>query len=83
MSEKTGAPKRTSDDDTVTVVQVPSEHAQKVIDFVRSLEPTPDVTGYDFSGSVSFRRISISGSGCSTTGGSMRPSDFSCQDEDA
>ena len=80
----------TPEDGGLTVVAVPAEHAQAVIDFVAGLETeATDVTGHMLSrgtiGGISSGTLAAKGrtlSGCWQTGGTFDGTDWSCSDTD-
>ena len=72
----------TTNEPTVTVIQVPDDHAAKVMEYVKTLQQEADVTGYAFSRPTAATGGPISGTGCSVTGGTLSPSDFNCKDSD-
>jgi hypothetical protein len=95
MAETKNTKDTTQQDTLVTVVQVPDEHAERVIEFARSLqEQDAEVTGYNFPGAVSVGGTSpigggipggisnLSGSNCVVTGPKLKPNDFDCGDSD-
>jgi hypothetical protein len=81
MTDTTNTSGSNADDSTVTIVQVPDEHAQKVMEYVTNLQKEAEVSGFAFSRPVASGPIS--GTGCSLTGGTLNPSDFNCKDSDA